>query len=42
MHNPDAENVLAAGDVIEILRDMAGTQTTKENLHFEKPVGLVV
>ncbi|KAL1692727.1 hypothetical protein GGG16DRAFT_50816 [Schizophyllum commune] len=41
-HNPNAENVWAAGDVVEILRDMAGTRTTKEDLHFEKPVGLVV
>ncbi|KAL1733684.1 hypothetical protein EV714DRAFT_204114 [Schizophyllum commune] len=41
-HNPNAENVWAAGDVVEILCDMAGTRTTKDDLHFERPVGLVV
>ena len=41
-YNPNAENVWAAGHVVEMLRDMAGTRTTKEDLHFERPVGLVV
>ncbi|KAL1707888.1 hypothetical protein EV121DRAFT_288143 [Schizophyllum commune] len=41
-HNPNAENVWAEGDVMDILRDMAGIRTTRGDLHFEKPVGLVV
>ncbi|KAL1659464.1 hypothetical protein GGF50DRAFT_65245, partial [Schizophyllum commune] len=37
---PDAERVWVTGDVLEILRDMAGTRGTKD-LHSESPDGLV-